>query len=88
MKISVTRSSICGLVQFHNYNVNKCFCFYLDLALQHLKVSLDRSVICLDDKVENSKFLKNSRNQFSEVFHSEFSVLHCTQNQKLRAENL
>ena len=48
MEISVTRSSICGLVRFHNYNVNKRFCHYLDLALQHLKVSLYRSVICLD----------------------------------------
>ena len=48
VKISVTKSSICGLVRFHSYNVNKRFCYYLNLALQHLKVSLNRSVTCLD----------------------------------------
>ena len=48
VKIRVTRSSICGLVRFHNYNVNKRFSYYLDLALQHLEVSFDRPVICLD----------------------------------------
>ena len=42
-------------------------------------------------KVENSEFSENSEtseNQFSEVFRSEFSILHCTQNQKLRVENI
>ena len=42
-------------------------------------------------EVENSELSENSEtseNQFSEVFHSEFSVLHHTQNGKLGVENL
>ena len=40
------------------------------------------------DEVENSEFSETSENQFSEVFNSEFSILHCTQNGKLGDENL
>ena len=36
-------------------------------------------------EVENSE---TSENQFPEVFRSEFSILHCTQNRKLGVENL
>ena len=32
----VTKLSICGLVLLHNYNINKCFCNYLDLAFHLL----------------------------------------------------
>ena len=42
-------------------------------------------------EVENSEFSENSEtseNQFSEVFNSEFSILHYTQNGKLGVENL
>ena len=43
-----------------------------------------------EGEVENSEFSENSEtseNQFSEVFNSEFSILHCTQNGKLGVEN-
>ena len=42
-------------------------------------------------EVENSEFSENSEtseNQFSEVFNSEFSILHYAQNGKLGDENL
>ena len=45
----------------------------------------------MNGKVENSEFSENSEtseNQFSEVFNSECSILHFTQNGKLGVENL
>ena len=39
-------------------------------------------------KTRSSPEYSTSENQFSEVFHSEFSVLFCTQNRKLGVENL
>ena len=39
-------------------------------------------------KTKSSPEYSTSENQFSEVFHSEFSVLFYTQNRKLGVENL
>ena len=64
-----SRSSICDLLQFHNYNDNKCFCYYLEgMVLQHLKVSLERSVICLDrDSFKLFYFLEHLRSLFANL---------------------
>ena len=68
------------------------------LVIQPLlaKLSFDINPISLSQhhlliivgEVENSEFSETSENQFSEVFNSEFSILHYTQNGKLGDENL
>ena len=53
--------------------------------------SNDEAWKTLYEEVENSEFSENletSENQFFEVFNSEFSILHYTQNGKLGVENL
>ena len=50
MKISVTKSSICGLIRLHNYDVNKRFCNRVATDLENM------------ENLENSGDLKNCQN--------------------------
>ena len=74
-------------------NLYQCSCHPLTNGFC-CSLSSRSTTLSVMGEVENSEFSENSENsgnsenQFSEVFNSEFSILHYTQNGKLGDENL
>ena len=71
----------------HSINQSNQFRSRAFRSIEHVRV---RDFHSKQGEVENSEFSENSEtseNQFSEVFNSEFSILHYTQNGKLGDEN-